>query len=1154
MNTAIDWNLMTSATIGNSAYQSLSNQQLSEIDEFCDRFDLELVKGDGSCIESFLAEAAEEAHDGLLAELLAMELEYRTRQGETPRQDEYVQRFPQQAGVIAGVFSGAKIATSAEAPTQSAFSHPSEPTDTGETIGPLNTMINVGNQLGPYKLLAKLGEGGMGVVYQARHTKLGKLVALKILPQHVLSRSDALSRFEREMLAVGSLQHPNIIQALDAGEINGAHYLSMEYVEGQDLQQSVQTRGTMSVVDACKAIRQAAQGLAAAHDLGVVHRDIKPSNLFVAKQTGQIKILDMGLALLAQAEKPAALTFNGQCFGTPDYMAPEQWSDAHTCDARSDLYSLGCTLYFLLVGRPPYHSEIYPSTANKMKGHMLDAIPDLALARPDVPAGVVAIYLKLMAKVPSERFATGDELATALTPWAEALPAPSAPATAPTGPVVRPSSPNRSETSDTLNASPPAALAAPMIQAVATPLAGQGSPPRRPLTRWLLAAGGPAAFVLLGVIIITITHKDGTKTTIEVPDTSRVEVTKKGDNAPATSKPSWDGWPADAPAPAIAPFNAKQDPQPPTFKNSIGMEFVLVPKGKSWLGGGADKPGDQEVVIPADFYLGKYQVTQGEWEKVMDDNPSSFSRYGACRDAVKDISDADLKRFPMETVSWDDCQLFVARLNAREKDTGWVYRLPKEVEWEYACRGGPQSDQQESAFEFYFAKPTNTLLPSQANFRTGSERFLNRTCRVGSYEPNVLGFHDMHGNVREWCDDTHKGVDGALLRVDKGGSWFNGPTHCRAAFRYANPPSLRLSHQGLRLAGVPSSEAKTPSPAIAPFNTEQAQQHQAAWAKYLNVPVEHTNNIGMRFRLIPPGEFLMGSTLEEIAAELKRPELDLHLHFWRTPIESEGPQHKVVLTKPIYVGVTEVTQAQYELVMGTNPSQFSSTGEGKEAVANLETGNYPVEMVSFNESVEFCARLSRYEHMEPFNVRSDQTVTTPEGTGYRLPTEAEWEFACRAGTTSRFWSGDENEDLIQAGWCSSNAGGRTHAAGELNANPFGLSDMHGNVWEWVQDGWDPKFYGQFQENVAMDPFCPLSAGTMPMRRGGSFMQVPELVRSSSRLLYHTDNEMGFRVVLVVEGLLVSDPGGSSQSNDDSQSDVPANDQATPDEATPDQAP
>jgi serine/threonine protein kinase len=319
--------------------------------------------------------------------------------------------------------------------------------------------------------------------------------------------------------------------------------------------------------------------------------------------------------------------------------------------------------------------------------------------------------------------------------------------------------------------------------------------------------------------------------------------------------------------------------------------------------------------------------------------------------------------------------------------------------------------------------------------------------------------------------------------------------------------------------GASYDATKAPLPAIAPFNDEQARQHQEAWAAHFKLPVEFTNTIGMRFRLIPPGEFLMGSTPAEIEAELKRPGLKLHLHFWRSPIESEGPQHKVVLTKPIYVGVTEVTQTQYELVMGTNPSYFSATGKGKEAVANMATGNFPVEMVSSNKAAEFCNKLSQLENLKPFDFRSGETVTSLKGTGYRLPTEAEWEFACRAGTTTRFWSGDENENMIQAGWCFSNAGGRTHATSELKANPFGLSDMHGNVWEWVHDGWDPKFYGQFQENVATDPFSPLSTGTMPMRRGGSIVQVPELVRSSIRLLYHTDDEVGFRVVLPVDAVL-----------------------------------
>jgi serine/threonine protein kinase/formylglycine-generating enzyme required for sulfatase activity len=264
-----------------------------------------------------------------------------------------------------------------------------------------------------------------------------------------------------------------------------------------------------------------------------------------------------------------------------------------------------------------------------------------------------------------------------------------------------------------------------------------------------------------------------------------------------------DGSPLGSP-PSVTP-----GPLPPTFKNSIGMEFVIVPKGKSWLGGGKDKLGDQEVVIPADFYLGRYAVTQEEWTQVMGENPSHFSRTGGGTDAVKDITDADLKRFPVEMVSWDQCQIFVAKLNSREKETGWVYRLPKDVEWEYACRGGPMADKADSAFDFYFAKPTNTLLPEQANFDMG----LNRMCKVGSYEPNVLGLYDMHGNVWEWCESPF-GPKNPTMKAARGGCWDNAAAKCRAASRLGSTPGGRFKSLGLRLARVssaaPSPEAKSP--------------------------------------------------------------------------------------------------------------------------------------------------------------------------------------------------------------------------------------------------------------------------------------------------------------------------------------------------------
>lgn len=243
---------------------------------------------------------------------------------------------------------------------------------------------------------------------------------------------------------------------------------------------------------------------------------------------------------------------------------------------------------------------------------------------------------------------------------------------------------------------------------------------------------------------------------------------------------------------------------PPKFTNSLGMEFTLVPKGKSWLGGGRGTPGDKEVEIGHDFYLGVYEVTQEEWEKVTGLSPSHFSRSGGGKDAVKDISDADLKRFPVEKVSWNDAQAFLARLNQRDEQAGWIYRLPTEVEWEYACRGGPLRDRAESAFDFYLQKPSNELRPDQANIT--SAQSLKRPSKVGSYAPNRLGLYDMHGNVWEWCDDAEKNAKGPLLRTHRGGGWIHVAANCRAAYRFAQQSTDRDFNRGLRLARVPAGK------------------------------------------------------------------------------------------------------------------------------------------------------------------------------------------------------------------------------------------------------------------------------------------------------------------------------------------------------------
>jgi formylglycine-generating enzyme required for sulfatase activity len=277
----------------------------------------------------------------------------------------------------------------------------------------------------------------------------------------------------------------------------------------------------------------------------------------------------------------------------------------------------------------------------------------------------------------------------------------------------------------------------------------------------------------------------------------------------------------------------------------------------------------------------------------------------------------------------------------------------------------------------------------------------------------------------------------------------------------------------------------------------------------------------MTLRLIPPGEFTRGSTPEGIeeVLQITGPN-DAGL---RERVRSAGPQHKVVLTRPVYYGVHEVTQGQYEAARGKNPSFFAKTGPRKDLVEKIEgsdTSRHPVEGVPWNDAAEFCAKLSAREKRKPFYFVNEGAVTPLEGgTGYRLPTEAESEFAGRAGTTTNHWTGDTEESLLDgAGWLAGISGERTHAVGELKSNPFGLFDTQGNVWEWCSDWADAQEYAQFAKRPAVDPQGP-QTGMVRSVRGGSWVDRPLGCRSGGREwagpLYFNHN-LGFRVILPVE--------------------------------------
>ena len=533
----------------------------------------------------------------------------------------------------------------------------------------------------------------MGAVYRARHMKLKKDMALKILPVNKLVRPALTARFEREMEAVGRLNHPNIVQAHDAGEIDGVCYLAMDLIEGRDLSKTVKADGALTVSHACRIVQTVAVALGAAHAAGLVHRDIKPSNLLVDR-TGKVYVLDLGLARLDAAS--SELTAPGSFFGTPDYMAPEQWDDAHDVDGRADLYALGCVLHFLLVGRAPYETEGHKSLLSKMRGHAMAPVPDLRDVRDNIPYGLVDIYHRLMEKDPKDRYSSAAALAEALEPFTNPL-------TDDTG----------SEIPDTVDATLPAAGSVFFMGA----MAGEA----RVLTE-------------------------------------------------------------------------------------LKIRFRWCPTGQFTMGSTKyessrkQMEGQVLVTLTQGFWLGETQVTQGQWDKLIQSTPWKGNSH------VKDG-----ENFPATFVSYDDAIAFCLMLTEVERrahrlPTSWSFALPTDAQWEYACRAGSRT-------RFCFGDDEDLL--SEYAWYGQNTSHEPHPQRVGLKKPNAWGLKDMHGNVLEWCADWYDerlpgGVDPTgepqgMHRVTRGGGWHNGALFCRSAFRDWFNPNSRDNDLGFRLALVHST-------------------------------------------------------------------------------------------------------------------------------------------------------------------------------------------------------------------------------------------------------------------------------------------------------------------------------------------------------------
>ena len=642
-------------------------------------------------------------------------------------------------------------------------------------------------RMGKYLIETKLGAGGMGQVFKAQHAGMGRTVAIKVI--HTKNRLDtqAIQRFDREVKAAARLIHPNVITVFDADHENGLHYMVMEYCEGKDLAALISQQGTLGLKDAVDYITQAARGLQYAHEQGVIHRDIKPGNLLVDKSK-KVKVVDMGLARLQslnEEEKVPMLTATNAIMGTFDFMSPEQGLSTRQADARSDIYSLGASLYFLLTGKVMYEGE---TAFAKLIAHREKPVPKLKLTRPDIPDALETIYQKMVAKNVEDRYQTISEIIIDLASLIIA------------------------EEPDTINHTPSVNIKKSELRFTFKPaelgltkvIKGKETSKQEPFKfsyKHLTYISGTLS-VLIIVIWLFLPEKKKHVNPIQNRIPEITETRMNPQKSTSLKKAVSDIASIDFKKEnlfLVAPFSeakAKEVQNSLAKKlgvavetkiplgNGVDLEMVLIPPGKFMMGSSLTESNREinqllhEVIISKPFYLGKYEVTQEQWVSIISKNPS-----------------ANLgPKLPVENISWNNCQEFITKLN---KKTDGGFLLPSEAEWEFSCRAGTVSN-------FYFG---NKIQPEDANFL---ESNIGKTSIATNYKPNAFGLHNMHGNLWEWCSDWYGDyiVDDIIdplgpktgdRRVLRGGSYGLPAYKHSSAMRGFKDPNLHNEFGGIRL-------------------------------------------------------------------------------------------------------------------------------------------------------------------------------------------------------------------------------------------------------------------------------------------------------------------------------------------------------------------
>lgn len=1014
------------------------------------------------------------------------------------------------------------------------------------------TSIEISETFGRYTIQKVLGQGAMGAVYLAKDTQLDRDVALKI-PKfgdgNGVDDKELLERFYREARASATIRSLNICPVYDVGEIDGQHYITMAFIEGRPLKDYTQSKKSHSEKQIITTIRKLASGLAEAHKIGVVHRDLKPANIMVDLK-GEPVVMDFGLARRS-ASDDVQVTQSGAIVGTPAYMSPEQIEgDQSLIGPQTDIYALGVIMYELITGKMPFN------------GSLLTLISQIAANKPEKPSEIrkdldprlETICLKMMASDLSQRYQSMTEVANDLQnvlrnsgKQQKQDPAQK------TGkkPTSIPSA-NEESNPALISIEQPKPYAEQLLEkkrkrskkSKSTSKTQSGSSSSSPPKKKMLILGGVGGvLLLLGIFFLVRVGKYNVQITLDDPS-----ITLSVDGEVLNIKDGQDIYQLSA---GEHELQLKKE----GLKTHV-EEFTVSKDGKTALravvvNGMLDGLLNGEQLITPD-------LVENDKEDHTQPNAKNSQQYGLLFDSkesrveVGDLS-VDLNKpitielwcYPSDVHSPDSQVSNVAlslgpfqlhRVLFTDKDE-FLWQFLTEPKFgsqtvlgavTYLCNDNPLKSSQlhnivvqlnGTQVQFFLnGKPVELFESSWGQDGKSQEEMFKEIVAAYPDLKMVIGsgselnreFFESHFNgvIRQLSisnelkyvgpfvpKEPHKIIPDentvALYRFDEG----SGDTLKDLSSNGHDGKIIGAKWVSVNnFSGAKQGESNAPLPAIAPFGEAKAKQHQQAWAKYLGVPVEKkillTDGQEMVFMLIPPGEFMMGSTREEQDRFRDGIEDSPWAESW---LRSESPRHRVRITRPFYLGKFEVTNAQW-LSLG-----------GKAAAGSDNKPTHPLIGVKWVDIQK--------------QIKEAQSIA-PTDTAFSLPTEAQWEYACRAGTTTVWHFGDDEERLKDYAWYEDNSKLHLHPVGKLLPNAFGLHDMLGNAIEHCLDPMKIDFYAM---SPVDDPEAPNDNETS-VQRGGSRRMTPALARSATRFSQSRRGirgGSGFRLVLSIDTAKVS---------------------------------